>query len=523
VVTLEGRFTVTLSMIVYREQRATLPTADVLADLETISDSRELLIAFGELEAAVADSQPASDPAIAELRRVSLQLGRYFYRGPRPDLRIRATLPAQVEVRVPEGYAYYGLFPDTYVAAAESSLRDLHPHASCVIGIRSIGTSLSAAVAGTLAENGVDVDSFTVRPHGHPYHRTTRLDRSVDPSKFHLIVDEGPGLSGSSFASVARALKDAGVPDDRIFLFPSWRPDPAALLSPEARDCFARHRIYCGAFHPAMIDSDLAAWTDFSAGKWRDFTGVHSAVQPQHERRKFLSPRPPFVLGKFAGFGRRGKHAFDRARALYDAGFTTQPLDLRNGFLFSHFADGQSVTRTSTPLADRIAAYLKLATPLDIPVPWNTLAEMISVNLDELLGIDAAPLLEMRPLIENLPAYQLDGRMMRHEWIATPAGFLKTDAVDHADDHFFPGPQDIAWDIAAAIVEFGLDDSFPSQFGSGIRARVEFYKVAYSVFRLAYCRMAAAAVPEEAAGFCALAAHYEAVTRASPLLRRSSS
>ncbi len=46
--------------------------------------------------------------------------------------------------------------------------------------------------------------------------------------------------------------------------------------------------------------------------------------------------------------------------------------------------------------------------------------------------------------------------MLPHEWIRTASGFLKTDAVDHQDDLFFPGCQDIAWDIAGAIVEFGI-------------------------------------------------------------------
>ena len=42
-----------------------------------------------------------------------------------------------------------------------------------------------------------------------------------------------------------------------------------------------------------------------------------------------------------------------------------------------------------------------------------------------------------RSLIEDAPAYELDGRMLPHEWIETSSGFLKTDAVDHFDDHFF--------------------------------------------------------------------------------------
>jgi hypothetical protein len=54
---------------------------------------------------------------------------------------------------------------------------------------------------------------------------------------------------------------------------------------------------------------------------------------------------------------------------------------------------------------------------------------------------------------------QIDGRMHRWEWIAGRSGVLKTDAVDHARAHDLVGCQDIAWDVAGAIVEFGVSDA----------------------------------------------------------------
>src|SRR5436853_406434 len=51
----------------------------------------------------------------------------------------------------------------------------------------------------------------------------------------------------------------------------------------------------------------------------------------------------------------------------------------------------------------------------------------------------------------------VDGRMNPHEWLGTADGrLLKTDGATHGDDHFFPGPTDIAWDIAGAAVEWNL-------------------------------------------------------------------
>jgi hypothetical protein len=238
-------------------------------------------------------------------------------------------------------------------------------------------------------------------------------------------------------------------------------------------------------------------------------------VHPQHERRKFLRPNPPFILAKFVGFGERGRTAFARSHILHDAGFIPAPLDLSNGFLFSTFVPGKPVARPTSPLARRIADYLNILPLSTEAIPFEALLEMIEVNLQT----NVTPLRDLRSLIEDAPAYELDGRMLTHEWIDTAAGFLKTDAVDHCDDHFFPGPQDIAWDIAAAAIEFDFDDTFLDQFAPSIRRRVPFYKLAYSAFRLGYCRMAQNAVdPPDAIRFARLAARYETVTKQSPLI-----
>jgi hypothetical protein len=96
-----------------------------------------------------------------------------------------------------------------------------------------------------------------------------------------------------------------------------------------------------------------------------------------------------------------------------------------------------------------------------------------------------------------------DGRMQPHEWIRTADGsLLKFDACTHGDDHFFPGPADVAWDLAGTIVEWDLDygaaESVLSEFrrNSGMdRARVlPMFVLGYTVFRLAYCKMALSTV-----------------------------
>jgi len=123
-----------------------------------------------------------------------------------------------------------------------------------------------------------------------------------------------------------------------------------------------------------------------------------------------------------------------------------------------------------------------------------------------------------------------DGRMQPHEWIFTDAGeILKTDSGSHGDDHFYPGPTDIAWDLAGAIVEWRMTPGLATEFlnlyrrisGDDANARIEDFIHAYTVFRWAYCKMAANAMsrtPEQAR--LDLAA--ESYAAALPVLRAAS-
>jgi len=124
------------------------------------------------------------------------------------------------------------------------------------------------------------------------------------------------------------------------------------------------------------------------------------------------------------------------------------------------------------------------------------LQQMADHNLHE-LGLDLAVELHVkRPVIA-------DGRMQPHEWLLSKDGkLLKTDSGSHGDDHFFPGPTDIAWDLAGAIVEWQMNDEQIAELldmyhrasGDDARARINAFTRAYAVFRSAYCLMAANAM-----------------------------
>jgi hypothetical protein len=129
---------------------------------------------------------------------------------------------------------------------------------------------------------------------------------------------------------------------------------------------------------------------------------------------------------------------------------------------------------------------------------------MTRFNATEGLGEEAAAgtawMEAMRPAVEARPAIAGDGRMLPQEWLRTADGVLKCDGTDHHDDHFWPGPQDLAWDLSGATVEFGLGPAARERLLSdvvarsgdrGLREVLPFYETAYLAWRLGYTSLAA--------------------------------
>lgn len=525
-------------MIVYRPQERSVCTrcelADIRGRLEQISRRgtpdhaavQDMLIQLGEIESGVMDAIDADidSPEASTFRNAMIAAGRLLYRSWRSEPagecvkqclsaleQIAALqLPDSVVTSVPEGYAYYGLFPEMYIEAAEQFWSDSRPDNVVVIGIRSIGTSLSAVVAGCLAEFGCRVQRATVRPQGHPFDRVVQIPRTAwkdaGPCWF-AVVDEGPGLSGSSFAAVSKALESTGAPDERVVLLPAWDADPAGFVNESARAQWTRHRKYIGSFRPEWLGR---VSQDLSAGKWRETVysteAEFPAVQPQHERRKYLDGAGRLL--KFEGLGRYGQARFATANELRDAEFSPAVHSLSNGFISFDFARGRPLRPgdISRDILDRIASYTAFRArqfPVERSLSFDEIAEMIEVNAREALGSDAGDLDAVRGEFEDRAAVAVDGRMLPHEWLDTGRELLKTDAADHCADHFFPGGADILWDIAGAAVEFQLNTRERDYLFERYRAvsgdrpsrdLLQFYEVAYTAFRAGYSNLAAHAI-----------------------------
>lgn len=590
-------------MIVYRSGERTASPARWIARIERHlrrllavaraehDEIRELLIELGALEAAVTDAlHPEFDDApgrgapfheatvrAAHALRLSwdgasaAQIAAALGDAAEQVRALPAALPAAVRASVPEGFAYYGLHPEGYVEAGRRLARDHRPRRAVCIGIRSIGATLGAAARAGLEGEGCIVRSYTVRPRGHPFARRLELSDALRaelraiPDALWVVADEGPGLSGSSFAAVSSALAELGISEDRVVLLPSWAPDGARFVSDLARARWRRHRKVVVSFDEMFIDSgrlaralgDGEALVDISAGEWRRFWFAHArdwpATQPQHERRKYLAvpealadsvragapgalaraAREGARVVKFVGLGRFGRQARDRAIRLSRGGWSPAPLALAHGFLASELVAGAplSASAISPRVVDRVAAYVAFVARefrTGACARRDELLHMMQCNVGELLGAEHAAALRrvarLAGALPDTPAVALDARMSPHEWVCAGRSILKTDATDHHDDHFYPGAQDPAWDLAAAGVELALAPMERAALvaryrdcsgDARIAERVPFHRVAYLAHRAAYAALAADSLSgtEEGERWRPVARHYAALLR----------
>ena len=424
-------------------------------------------------------------------------------------------LPDSITMRVPEGYAFYALYPEAYAEAARS-LKLAGP--VTVIGLRSIGTSLAAITAAAIGASSL----VTLRPFGDAYARQVAISDALarvllsDSDGQFVIVDEGPGLSGSSFGAVADWLEDHGVAEDRLIALPSHGESLGLHASERHRKRWPRIRRSIASFEDGFPEL-LSIWAkgtlgtieDISHGQWRKRVYATAAdwppVCPTWERRKFTcSSGGRSCLLKFAGLGREGESKLERARVLHAAGLTPEPLGLLHGFLVERWHDeALPLPATSKPLA-QLARYIGARARLlhareESGASLDGFLTMIRRNVGLSLGRRALPQAdfwaERLPRLERLTARtQTDNRLDRHEWLQLPGGrLLKSDALDHCQSHDLVGCQDVSWDVAGATIEFDLDPREASWLAAEV-GRVagrlidpdllQFMTLAYLAFRL---------------------------------------
>ncbi|WP_426268001.1 hypothetical protein [Sphingomonas sp. LHG3443-2] len=488
-------------MLVYGDHEETLDTAEALSTLREDAGRwldhdalRDRFIMLSGLAQGVADADFAehgSDRERAAERTLLQQLvtlGSLLLQswdegcsgGIAPALPVVSGLPAAVRVREGEGYAHYALYPEAYGLAARQLKLAAPP---IVIGLRSIGSGL-AAIAAAALEAPTPV---TLRPGGEPFARSLRIDASLaehllQGERHFVIVDEGPGLSGSSFGCVADWLEDHDVPAERIAFLAGHGGDLGPQASPRHRERWqtAQRPVVQPERLPGWISTlvgTITNWSELSGGAWRPLWNACEAtwppIVPAWERMKFLVETGSGQwLVRFAGLGSAGRQKFALATLLAEHGFGPEVAGLTHGWLVLRW---HSDAMQARPSVSEVQAYLALRSRLPGPTgaSLSDLVTMVRRNLPEFAGWNP-DLCRLAP-----EPVQVDGRLHAHEWLRLPCGrLLKADALDHHRSHDLVGCQDIAWDLAGAEVELGL--TLPSA-----KPNLEaLYRVAYCAFQI---------------------------------------
>lgn len=512
-------------MKVYRDAlRPLVPAAELAAiDGLTAADRIEALIRFGELEAAAVDALfPAVDgvhPTADAFRTVGEAMAAWALEGgPRPRAAALATaaLPGRVVAKTHEGFAWYALHPRAHAAAARTLAADGGVRSAVVVGLRGIGTTLASIVTATLRAEGVTTLSVTLRPRGHPFDRRAAVDAALarrivaDPEATVVVVDEGPGLSGSSLCGTAAALSDLGVPDGRIVLSPAWIPDGRSFASAAARDRWARHRKLAAPFDRSWFGVPATA-VDRTGGAWRPAALPDPAdwppVHPQQSPPTFLSDGR---LLRFTGFAATGRAVAGTARRLADAGLGPPVLDHAAGTTVFGWIAGRPLRPgdRSRAVLLRMADHLvhrAQAHRTGAGVDADALLDLIRANATAIHGPHPAlgTLDRWRPLLADGPAVAIDGRMDPHRWLDTGSGLVKTGGAERHAGHLQPGPTDPAWDVADLAAGFALDETTTADLAAAVAARTgdrtlvrRLAPVTAAVlgFRAAHARLAALAL-----------------------------
>ncbi|WEX77487.1 hypothetical protein PYH37_002287 [Sinorhizobium numidicum] len=518
-----------------------------------------ILIRVGELVQGLCDAefdsvgaddfsaaQDCGGRLLLDLAQLVAHSWRQGFRGPLlvpshvPTLLRSLKSPLPLCVKEAEGYAFYALYPESYIEAAACSGLAAD---TVVIGIRSIGTSLSAAVAAAIGARA----PVSVRPIGHPFQRRIGVGPGLterilaDRTANFAIVDEGPGLSGSSFGGVADWLEEHGVSEKRIHFFPGH----GGALGPQASD---RHRKRWEARPRHFVDLDdlvlrpslpahrLESWIrelvgplvrpleDLSGGAWRRMLPVEESGWPpadrRFERRKFLAHTAdgPWLV-KFAGLGETGPRKLAKARLLAEADLAPPVVGLCHGFLVQKWISAGRIEGAKfdrAKLIGHVGRYLAFrARHLPAAVKGASLSELCAMavfNTEAVLGAEAASRLKER--ISDAGHFDAvvmpvdtDNRLHRWEWLVDGHGILmKTDSIDHSAAHDLVGCQDIAWDIAGASIEFELSAEERSDLRAAVsegcaravsRELQAILEICYLAFQLGLWTSAKAASDEE--------------------------
>lgn len=546
-------------------ERQTLCGRITLATQHDVAWAREVLIAAGQLEqgvhdALIPDAHHAVDERVAYMHALTRASGRVFYAFLSGDptraedhlRRLQALARAAPALggvaghfRIPEGFAYYGVFPEQYCQAAQAwsmEHRSDNPPHVLVVGVRSIGTTLAAVVAATLEAMGFPVRSFTVRPVGPPFARELTLAPAAVAGDAHaLVVDEGPGLSGSSMASVAQALWRAGMQPEQVSFLPSHGGEPGPEASARVREVWQRTRTYVFAPNAPIFGGTTLTQTlakgitkmglgevkqvaEPGSGHWPptpSIAGQSPLCSPFARPKYYVSTDYGELLLTFYGLASvegmsLAARAVEVLRRRHINQFGPPPLGCVEGFVAVPWLHGTCANPGSAGQVfdDTLARYL-VSTRGPIlnrsarTASLERLTEIVTVNAERELGLNCSEWFMATRLLQDLPApywaASTDGELGPAYWLRTEAGrWCKLGSPVRGHDPTAPGVQPILWDVAGAIVDWPLSPQdvavllhrLEQQLGARApRRAIDVYLCAFLAYRVGWHHVCSQATP----------------------------
>jgi hydroxymethylpyrimidine pyrophosphatase-like HAD family hydrolase/hypoxanthine phosphoribosyltransferase len=228
------------------------------------------------------------------------------------------------------------------------------------------------------------------------------------------------------------------------------------------------------------------------------------------------------VFFKSVGWGWLGYHAYIAGKRL--DGFVPRMIGLRHGLLLTDWIEGaadhhrpQANDGVVRVLASYVATRVRR-----LPITGNCRLDGLTyrwTGIDEILRILRAaygryvnrlkmPAIrkEVYKYVTSVPTF-IDGNMKPEEWLHTPTGIFKADFEHHNFGGAEPDIVDPAYDLAAAILEFGLSKEAEQELlrtyralsgDQAIEERLLVHKILYGSREMRYSFQKAAAGKEAA-------------------------
>ena len=362
-------------------------------------------------------------------------------------------------------------------ARAQVLVVDDHPNSGHTVSL----------LLGALRELGAASQDIVAALPGHPSipnfgSGSVGTWRAANLGRSHLLGGRSRLKAGSGQNCPPSKSPDFGIADETV------RGVRLYMLPPEDR------------YKERLLDSAARGESDATAALNAGFA-AHYGYGFQVRLKRVLESNTGRVMAKSVGWGWLGYHAWLAGAAL--EGFVPRVLRLREGILFSEYAEsqtGQESRPTAQDCANYIARRVNTLALREDPAGaspgyrwcgWDDLAAVLSRVYGPYWGH-----LKKRAIRRRLRNYVapnptlVDGRMKPADWVRSGDTPLKTDFEHHNFGGGEPDIVDPAWDLASAIYEFQLPpdaerallETYVAQTAdTGVYKRLPLYKVLYAM------------------------------------------